>query len=262
MKFKLILLCSLYSILFFSQEIIKSQKTDSLIAPFDTVYEYNFDAVYYSKNSTFFKKTPSKTYQYNNFSLGKITSATTYNPLQTLLFYKNFNSIIFLDNQLNETHKINGNLLEQPINFEAIGLAGQNQLWFFDSFTQKIGLLQFNTNLIKFISTPLLSNTIKYYQSNFNYFYWIDEKNELYKISVFGKIIALGNVPDFDFIQLTDQENCIYKKGNTLFYIDKENKQRYEIIISQNSFDNFYYKNGILSIFTTDKVINYKIQLP
>ncbi|CAM4026142.1 MULTISPECIES: hypothetical protein [Flavobacterium] len=262
MKFNLFLFTFQFTTALFSQESIKTKKTDSLNLDFDVVYAYNSDAIYYKKSTSLFKSTKQKEFEYNNFSLGKIEMVNTYNPLQTLLFYRNFNTIVLLDNQLSETYKLNGNHLEQPINFEAVGQAGQNQIWFFDSFSQKIGLYHFNTNTIKFISTPLLSNRIKYYQSNYNYFYWVDNNNDINKISVFGKISFLDRASDFDFIQLTDKENYIYKKENKLYYKDIVSELTYEIIISQNSFDNFYYKNGILSIFTTDKVINYKIQLP
>ena len=60
----------------------------------------------------------------------------------------------------------------------------------------------------------------------------------------------------------TTDEKYVYKKDDQLYYCTINQNKCYEIIISEKSFDKFYYKNGILSIFTADKVINYKILLP
>ena len=64
---------------------------------FDNIGNY-----YYIKNNVLFKKTESTILQYQNVSLGKIKKVDIINPLKIVLFYEDFNSVVFLDNLMNE----------------------------------------------------------------------------------------------------------------------------------------------------------------
>ena len=77
------------------------------------VNTYNLDAdifvgiddignVYYVKDNTLFKKSKMEILNYTNVSLGNISMVDIRNPFKILVFYKNFNSLIILDNKLNE----------------------------------------------------------------------------------------------------------------------------------------------------------------
>ena len=55
----------------------------------------------------FYKTKDHQSLEYKNISLGKITKVDLQNPLKIVLFYENFNTAVLLDNQLNETQKIN-----------------------------------------------------------------------------------------------------------------------------------------------------------
>lgn len=261
MKLKVVLYFLIINISVFSQEGLKAVYIDSIEIGSKTIHEINKEATYYTNNNVFYKKTNLSEFDYTNLSLGNLQTVDLYNPLQIVLLYKDFNTIILLDNQLNETHRIDGNKQESILNFENVGLASRNQIWFYDFMTQKIGLYDFNSNTYKFISTPI-KNKIIYYKTDYNYFYWIDEENILYNSSIFGKIKTLGKVPPFELIEVFDTTNYLYSFHGSLYFFNAEQNKTYEILIPEKSFDNFYYKNGILSIFTPNKVINYLIQLP
>lgn len=216
---------------------------------------------YFIFKNTLKKLSSSKNYQYQNLGLGNIVNVCISNPLQLVIFYEDFNSLVLLDNQLNETLQINGNNFETPIKIEAFGLASQNQVWLFDGFLQKISLYNFKSNNNKIISTPI-TNKIKDYSSDYNYFYWIDDTNTLYSISLFGKINNLGKIASYDFIQIIDASKIIYSKDHKLFYLNIESQTVKKIDPIEKSFDKFFYTNGILSIFTNNQIINYKIDLP
>lgn len=261
MKLNYTFLFFVFFIVTFGQEKITTVPLDSIPKENKVFLENNNQNLYYVTNNVFYKKGTEKTISYNTISLGNLTHVDLYNPLQIVLFYKDFNTVILVDSQLNETHKIEGNTLDEIINFDCIGLAIQNQLWFYDYLNQKIGLYNFNTNTYKYLSTPLTHKIVDY-ATDYNYFYWIDDENNGYRISIFGKIISLGKLPNYDSIQILSNENCIFKREEKLYFLDIKKNKQYEINISKNSFDKFYYKNGILSIFTPNKVINYKILLP
>lgn len=260
---KVVFLIILFSCIpMWAQEVIKPILIDSLEVKTDNyIGKDNLKNDYFSFKNVIKKRNNSQEFEYQNLSLGKIKGICITNPLQVVVFYEDFNSLVLLDNQLNETQQINANRFETPIKIEAFGLASQNQVWLYDGFLQKISLYNFKTNTIKTISTPI-TEKIKDYHSDYNYFYWINESNTFYSISIFGKIKILGTIPDYDTIQIIDESKILFFKNNKLSSFDINKQLTLEINLFKKSIDNFFYSNGILSIFTDNQIINYKIDLP
>lgn len=215
---------------------------------------------YFIKNNVFYKKHKSEIWEYKNPALGTISKIYIQNPLKIVLFYGDFNTIITLDNQLNETHKINFSGNEIPILVKATGISSQNKLWIYNSLSQQIGLFDYLKNTYQTI-TPPIKGTLKHYESDFNTFQWIDENLNWYSCSIYGKITALGKVPNFDQIQLISNTDLIYKKNNLIYYFNLIENKNYLIELDKKTFDFFYYKDQILSIFTNQEITNYKITI-
>ena len=207
------------------------------------------------------KRKKDESFGYKNISLGKPTKIDIQNPLKIMLFYENFNTIILLDNQLSETQKINLSENTIPIMATATGIASQNRLWIYNSLTQQIGLFDYLKNTFQSI-TPSISGNIKYYQSDFNTFQWIDNNLNWYSCDVFGKISSLGKITAFDQIQITSNQHIIFLKEGKLYVQDLKNNTISPIENVEKSFKNFYYKDQILSIFTNQGISNYKITIP
>jgi hypothetical protein len=178
-----------------------------------------------------------------------------------LVFYEDFNTIILLDNQLNEIQKLNLFEIDNTIFASKIGMASQNQFWIYNALTQQIMLFDYLKNTSKTVGNPIAEN-IKYIQSDFNNFYWIDEINNWYSIDIFGKVTLLANIPPFEKIQIVDHEKLLFLRDNTLYCLNNQSKMVFEIEIVEKSFQNFYYKDQILAIFTNQQIKNYKIKLP
>jgi len=111
-------------------------------------------------------------------------------------------------------------------------------------------------------TTASFQGNLKYYESDFNTFQWIDDKLNWYSCDVFGKITTLGKVADFDQIQVIANQEVIFLKEGKLFLQDLKKNSIYPIENVDKSFKNFYYKEQILSIFTNQEIINYKITIP
>ena len=244
------------------QELISSTKQNSIKTECDVFLGFDNQQNNYSiKNNILIKNSETITYQYNNLGLGKITRVDFQNPLQIVVFYKNFNTVVLLDNQLNEIKKIDFNLKSTPVTLEAVALSSQNQIWIYDSISSKIGLYNVNTYAFKWIST-MLENPISYYESDYTHFYWTDVNLNLYRISIYGTIEKLGIQTKFDSIQLTKNGNSIYQLENQLFYYDLTSKSSSKIAIDEKIISKFFFRDGILSIFTQNEITNYKIILP
>ncbi len=245
-----------------SQEVIPAVKQSDTQLTCDIFLGFdNQKSIYSLKNNILTKNSNGITYQYNNLSLGKITNVDFQNPLQIVIFYKNFNTVVLLDNQLNEIKKIDFNLQSTPVTIEAVALSSQNQIWIYDSISSKIGLYNVNTDTFKWIST-MLENPILYYESDYTHFHWTDINLNLYRISIYGTIEKLGILPKFDVIQLTKNGNSIYKKDDELYYYDLTSKSSSKIAIDEKIISKFFFRDGILSIFTQNEITNYKIILP
>ena len=244
------------------QELISSTKQNSIKTECDVFLGFDNQQNNYSiKNNILTKNSETITYQYNNLGLGKITRVDFQNPLQIVVFYKNFNTVVLLDNQLNEIKKIDFNLKSTPVTLEAVALSSQNQIWIYDSISSKIGLYNVNTYAFKWIST-MLENPISYYESDYTHFYWTDVNLNLYRISIYGTIEKLGIQSKFDSIQLTKNGNSIYQLENQLYYYDLTSKISSKIAIDEKIISKFFFGDGILSIFTQNEITNYKIILP
>ncbi|KAF2512645.1 hypothetical protein [Flavobacterium foetidum] len=224
----------------------------------------SFGYLYQIKNNVFSKIKGKEIFEYKNVSLGKITKVDLQNPLKIVLFYEDFNSVILLDNQLNKMSEINFSQNPNPINASAVGMSTQNQLWIYNTLNQQIGLFDYLKNEYKTISIPL-TEPIKYYQTDFNIFYWIDKKNQWYSCDIFGKITALGKIPEFDKIEIVSSSQYLFSIGDQIYFSanTKADSDTFsEIKILEKSFDKFYYKDQILSIFTFADITNYKIVTP
>jgi hypothetical protein len=216
---------------------------------------------YFLKNNVLIKQKDTQLWEYKNLSLGKITSVDYINPLKIAVFYEDFNTIITLDNQLNEIQKLNLFDVDNSIFASKIGMASQNQFWIYNSLTQQILLFDYLKNTSKNIGNPI-QESIKYTQSDFNNFYWIDDMNNWYTIDIFGKVTLLASIPPFEKIQIVDHEKLLFLKDNVLYCLNNLSKTVFEIEIVEKSFQNFYYKDQILAIFTNQQIKNYKIKLP
>ncbi|PXY45371.1 hypothetical protein [Flavobacterium hydrophilum] len=245
------------------------KKTPTRVASFtidaDEFLGYDsFGFSYQIKNNIFSKIKGSEIYEYKNVSLGKITKADILNPLKIVLFYEDFNSAVLLDNQLNKITEINFSQNNVPIVVTSIGMSTQNQLWIYNSLNQQIGLFDYLKNEYKTVSTPLTEN-FQFYQTDFNTFYWIDEKYNWFSCDIFGKTTDLGKVSDFDKIQVLSPKQYIFSKANLLSFKDihKDGSETVsEIDILEKSLNKFCYKDQILSIFTAKEITNYKIVIP
>lgn len=228
-----------------------SFKADSLLA----IDNYGFN--YFLKENAVLKTNFKKEYDYQNTTLGKPDYLDASNPLQLVLFYKKFNTVVLLDNQLNETTLINGNFY--GLVFDAVALSRQNSFWFYDLVSQKFGVFNFQENSFRFISIPLFT-TVKNFAGNYNYFYWLDADGQLFSISYFGKIEKQPTQLLYDTLVLVNNTEYLLVVNDTMRYV--KNGTTYELNLDKNSPSNICFKDGILSIFTHNLIANYKIILP
>ena len=251
-----------FTVSFGQDKIYVAIKQVSTSLSADQFLGYDQFGFYFSiKNNVLSKTKKDEFFEYKNISLGKPTKVDIQNPLKIMLFYENFNTIILLDNQLNETQKINLSENNVPILATATGIVSQNRLWIYNSLKQQIGLFDYLKNTFLSI-TPSLQGNLKYYESDFNTFQWIDNNLNWYSCDIFGKITTLGKVTDFDQMQVINDHIILFLKEGKLQLQDIKNNTIYPIQNVEKSFKKFYYKDQILATFTNHGITNYKISIP
>jgi hypothetical protein len=253
---------ALFSIAYSQTQKLSATKINLFTIDAELFLGFDQFGYYYTvKNNVFSKIKDNEYFEYKNISLGKITHIDKQNPLKTVVYYEDFNTIVLLDNQLNELQKINLSENEIPILATALGLASQNRLWIYNNLSQQIGFFDYLKNKFQSI-TPPFQGHIKHYESDFNTFQWIDKDLNWYSCDIFGKITTIGKTPDFDFIQVVSKQMVLFSKEGLFYFYDVEKNKTYQIEDVEKSSTNFYYKDQILSIFTNQEISNYKIKIP
>lgn len=140
----------------------------------DTIGVDIYDALYIVKNNTLFKILEDKTQSYQNFNFGEITSVDIINPLEIVVFYKEFNSAIILDNQLNlkQTIQFTNNIL-----FTSKGIT--NKIWIYNEDENKLQLYDYKSNTVSISSQVLTDFRPLKMKSSFNNVRLINNKKTL-----------------------------------------------------------------------------------
>ena len=151
----------LFILLFFIVSISSSQEIETKFISTTPLHADTFigvdefDHIYYLKNNVLFKKSENDNINYSNVQLGKITSVNIQNPFKIVLFYKDFNSVIILDNKLNElTNRID--LTKETLfnNVELVSISSENDLWLYASDT-KLYLYDYKNHFVKLQTQPM-----------------------------------------------------------------------------------------------------------
>lgn len=249
--------------LFFSTTLTAQELFPINQEPLDADVYWGFDTyknLYYTKNNTLFKKTDDTIISYQNLGLGKIEKVDFYNPLMVMVFYKNFNSIVLLDNQLNEVSQLRFSELKNPLVVTQAGISSQNEIWFYDELTQKIGLINSKTSEIKFLSNAIVKPIISSFATYNNWFY-ISENRELFSVNRFGKIEKLATLPPFDKLWFTDQNRIVYNYQSKIYGFSIKNSTFRELNLDIKNIEDLYYNSTIISIFTGTEIKKYQLNL-
>lgn len=240
-----------------SQKMVETVLMESHEMEADTLFSVDhFGAIYFSKNNVFYKKGVHKTISYSNLQLGDLYIANTFNPLKINLFYKDFNTLVVLDNRFAEIFKIDFNALSPYKNVSHIATGFDNTVWIFNQDQQKLELFDYKTQSTRAQTAPVQSKVLDL-KSDYNHC-WLLTQKHLYQFNYFGTLVNKMENTGYTSLQ-TFNGNCVLKKGNTLFYLNKNNKIPVEIKIPYLSLNGFFVTNETLYIYRDETL--YKLQI-
>ncbi len=176
----------------------------------------NYKNTYFIKNRVLHKQGPDGNFIFNDLQLGRITSVDIINPLKIVMFFQDTNTVVLLDNKLNEIERINFNNLPQFLNVSTATNAGNNSLWLFNVDTQQLELYNYGSKLQTVVSQPFPGKLISQ-ASNFNYCFTLTEK-KMRAFNIYGSILNETASEGYEKI-IQQNENLVALKENGLYYI-------------------------------------------
>ncbi|WP_159018427.1 hypothetical protein [Algibacter sp. L3A6] len=253
------LILFLFTLSIFSQEPIEATliKKTLLNAEY-LVSVNNFGTSFYINNNVLYKTQEDKTLNYNNLQLGNIESANTFNPLKINLFYKDFNTLIILDNRLSEIFKTDFNAISDYKNVSHASTGHDNTVWIFNQDSQKLELFDYKLRISRAYTQPVQSQVLDL-KSNFNYC-WLLTKNQLYTYNYFGSLIKKIDNNGYTAIA-TDNENLVIMKGSNLFYLNKSDEQPAPILLPNLIINQFFVINETLYIYTHKTLYEFHLKI-
>jgi len=247
----------------FSQGVITIKYIDSTSLKADTFIGIDdFENYYYTIDNALYKKNEKQVFSYSNIQLGSITSVDIINPLKILLFYRDFNTIVILDNQLNElTDAINLTTETFAKNVAFVTISSNNNLWIYSLDDNILSLWNYDTRQIVYDSQPL-----NFYQDDFevntqvsNYQNcWLISKNTMLKFDEYGnylETINLQNISNFKIFE----NGFIYLKEDVIYYYKNNSSIKISGVNNKHFSTNYFVNKNKLYFFDSNMLYKYSV---
>ncbi|WKW47444.1 hypothetical protein P3875_05115 [Myroides sp. JBRI-B21084] len=202
------------------------------------------------------KETPLKTFTFNDPFLGQIALYDERNPLQQLVFYKNTQHVVILDNQLSFKEKIN--LTERYPEIDAIyaSLTSQNTIWVFDNLSKRWCILTNQQPTPLFVGNSL--DKYSFITTNGNFAYW-QTNQTVYQMDVYGKITNQISLPQKAQLLAINNDLLVYILNNNLFLLNTKNNKTEHLTNVETPAQTVFLNAKSVSVFTSDKLYLYQI---
>ena len=195
---------------------------------------------------------------FSDSSIGLLSKVDFYNNFMLKLWYSNFNTLVILDNFLNEITRVNFNEISSLFEISDISSANENNVWVFDESVMRIKKFNFFKKMfIDNIETQIDGNLIDM-KSNYNYL-WVLTEKFFYKINYNGLIIfKIENKSEFNRLGFY-KNNVILSNNKELYHFKNEEKLFIKINLEKLFIKDFFVINETLYIYDEDFVNKYLI---
>ena len=195
---------------------------------------------------------------FSDSSMGLISKVDLYNPLKIKVWFQDFNSLIILDNFLNEITRINFNEIPSLGEIYDISSANDNSIWVFDETGMKIKKFDFFKRLIIETIETKIEGEFLDFRSNYNYL-WVITDLYFYKINYNGSIIYKSkNSNNFNKIRIF-KNDVILANNNQLIHFENDEELFVNIKHEKLFIKDFSVIDETLYIYGKDHLNKYLI---
>lgn len=207
-------------------------------------------------NNEIEKENILRSYTFKDPFLGTVEVYDERNPLQQLVFYKNTQNIVLLDNQLSVKEKIS--LIDRFPEIDAVyaALSSQSSIWIFDQTSKRWGLISSNQNQPTYISNPI--TTYEFITTSGNFAYW-QVKNVVYGIDIYGNVLEEQKLPSRSELLAVNGDYYIYKLNNGVFLLDRTKKQTERLREIEADVEKAFMVAKNVSLITANKLYLYTL---
>ncbi|MDT8414641.1 MAG: hypothetical protein RQ735_04620 [Flavobacteriaceae bacterium] len=217
----------------------------------------NFGNFYFSKGETLYKKTATQSYTYYALSLGQVASIDLLNPLKITLFYKDFNTVVVLDNQLAEIERINLNTRKTFRVASHITTGFERNLWLFNTDLQQLELYNYAQDNTQ-ASTQPINKKVLAQVSNYNYC-WLLTTNSLLQYNIYGSPTDEYPLTDASSLKRF-RDTVVFRRGNDLFYYSNRFRDVFMLPKISHSFEDFFITESTLYLYHNNQVYIYLLK--
>jgi len=199
-----------------------------------------------------------KVYAFSDSSLGDLNKVDFYNNFKLKLWYSNFNTLVILDNFLNEITRVQFNEISSLFEITNISSANENSIWVYDESNMRIKKFDFFKKVFIENLETQIDGTVIDMKSNYNYLLVLTEKY-FYKINYNGLII-FKNENKMEYTKVGFYKNDVLLSNKTgLFHLKNEEELITKINLEKLFIKDFFVINETLYIYDEDHLNKYLI---
>ncbi len=218
--------------------------------------------LFYMENQVFYRKSGQRIFSFSNVDLGAITAVDTGNPFKILLLYRDFNSVIILDNNLNELSErldFTGETLFNNVLF--VGNSSQNNIWLYAD-DNKLHLYNYET-----LSEELQTQAMTFYEDDFKALglvstfkrVWIQSRTEALEFNEYGNYVRTYSIAGADQI-FPFQRGILVLKEGAFEYVFEQERRKVDLDY-KGYMKNVSVSGSSLFIYDGKKVSQYQLRL-
>lgn len=159
--------------------------------------------LFYLTDQVLYRKSGNRVFSFSNFDLGEISQVDVSNPFKILLFYKDFNSVIILDNNLNElSERLDFTQETLFNNVLFVANSSQNNIWLYAD-DNKLHLYNY-----QLLAEEVQTQAMTFYREDFRALglvstfkkVWIQSATEVLCFNEYGNYVETYSIQDADRI--------------------------------------------------------------
>jgi len=189
--------------------------------------------------------------------------------MNILLFYKESQTVVFIDNRLNETQRINLNDLEPYKFIQHASIAGEQQLWLFNIDEQRLERYDYGNNrllpFLKSVPLPVLNMV-----STYNFCH-LKTSKQLLTFNSYGSLTNTIQLEEIESVATSFKQLLVLTKtALAIWQQDKDAgfscthrtvKLPDTFFNGQNAANSLYLKAGKLYIYSRNRISVYNTNL-